>query len=94
MDQPLPKLPKAVRRLPRRKRKAYILQAIVNLAETRGLYNFTIRDIAEQSECSESTIKIHFGTMKNIREETVIYADQKGLGKILSTPVINIIGAC
>jgi hypothetical protein len=77
----------------RNERMALIFNSILHVVEEKGLFRFTLADIADKSKYSEQTIKAHHGSVQNIRETLLIHAQQKGIAHILNTPITDMIGA-
>jgi AcrR family transcriptional regulator len=63
-------------------RRALIFNSILHVIGQKGLHNFSIDHVAEHAKCGLSTVKIHFGNLKDIREEVVRYAQQKGIAPV------------
>lgn len=78
--------------LPRLKREQLIFKAILICVDKYGLFNFSIAQVAEHSKCSTSLIKTYFGGLTSIQHKVIQYARDSNNKKILSTPIIEIIG--
>lgn len=51
-------------------RKAQILATATRMAEAGKLYIFTLADVADEAECSDSLVKYHY-TLNNLRFEII-----------------------
>lgn len=79
--------------LPRLKREELIFKAILICVDKYGLFNFKIYQIAEHANCSQSLIKTYFGGITSIQHKVIQYARDTQNEKILSTPIVEMIGS-
>ncbi len=78
--------------LPRLKREQLIFEAILICVDEYGLFNFNLTQIAKHAKCSTSLIKTYFGGITSIQHKVIQYARDTKNEKILSTPIVEMIG--
>ena len=79
------------RYMSRKERHSSILNATLKCVERKGLFSFSIADVADEADCGMGTVKVHFGNIHSIRVEIVIHAKENNISSILNIPITDMI---
>lgn len=76
-------------RLTKEHRHRMIFDAALALAESEGLYDFTIKTVAEKAGCSEPLVIHYFGSALRLRKEVIEHAMKDRLNSILAQAIVK-----
>ncbi len=75
----------------RTERKNSLFKHCLSSAKEKGLFNFTIYDVADIANCSSSTVTQYHGGIKKIRKSIIEYGMDNNIDWILDTNVSAIL---
>jgi len=72
-------------------RKSLIFEISMAVAFKKGLFKFTIGDVAKKSQCSRSTVKHYYGGIINLRNSIIEYGQIHRISWIIETPITDLL---
>lgn len=75
----------------KKERRVLIFTVTLKIAQSNGLFRFTLDEVAKQSKCSKSLVKYHYGGLTNLREKVIIYGRENDIHWINNTSIMELV---
>ena len=75
----------------KQERKNLIFTIALKVAEDKGIFKFTLNEVAKSCKCSKSLIKHHYGGIVNLRSEVILYGRKNNVNWIKNTSIMELL---
>lgn len=79
-----------VKYMPKKQRRLLLFAIALSFARKKGLFSFSLQEVAKSGGCSVSTVKKYFGGISKLRSEIIRYGIIKDISWIKETSILDL----